>query len=951
MYFKTFTEMRDKFSEMISLIDEDALKRQQFSKENPPNTIHIVLLDENLGGEYEEESQAQAAEASLVSTLEHAIQEHIDQVTECGIRRVTVVSQYAPKVTTSTIVSPEIENSPGIYTFRARDGFAEDSIVRHIDPTQAHRLELARMSKYKIKQCVVPNRAVHVYEAIAGDENVATSRRRKQKRTRFFVRSLVRNMRGIPTFYYSGSKKQQLDAYPGPEARFVDCLDALEVAIQSQDGSSSNYGNYIFLNCLQDIVMKPEYFEAIISNVYNRYADRIRRLRVSEVEFRLTARIQKNTPKINVRMIVSDPTGFVPMLEMYVESSDGEYGTQLMRSLPSEHPPNSNLSTTGARDGQDPQAPHPLFTSIQTKRQMARTITGTCYAYDFLPLFEKVLRTEWKNSGSVPTSNASLVKSVELVIDDSVFTGENDKPQLKQIEREPGLNNIGMIAWLVTLVTPEFPAGRQIVLIANDITHKAGSFGTMEDKLFSAATEYARTRGIPRIYLAANSGARIGMAEEVKEAYKVAWVNEADPSKGFNYIYLTPEDYQRLKLSGSITAKAVTVLDPATGENEERYIITDIIGSSPDLGVENLRGSGTIAGDTSRAYEDVFTLTYVTGRCVGIGAYLVRLGQRTIQKVSNAPILLTGYQALNKLMGTPVYSSNSQLGGPSIMYSNGVSHLTVEDDIQGVDAIVKWLSYVPAMRGGALPIVQPDNVDSPDRNVEVLPTKNPSDPRLYLKGVTMHGDTHLQEEQFLSGFFDKNTFVEAMGGWAKTVITGRARLGGIPMGVIVPEARTVEYTIPADPASPLSTEQVVKQAGGVWFPDSAYKTSQAIHDFNREGLPLIIFANWRGFSGGQRDMFDEVLKFGATIVDALVQYKQPVFVYLPPNATLRGGAWAVLDSTINPDKMEMYADPKSRGGILEAPGAVSIKYRTPQLLKKANKLDPILLELDRKNTS
>ena len=38
------------------------------------------------------------------------------------------------------------------------------------------------------------------------------------------------------------------------------------------------------------------------------------------------------------------------------------------------------------------------------------------------------------------------------------------------------------------LSNPEFPAGRQIVLIANDITHKAGSFGTMEDKLFSAAT-------------------------------------------------------------------------------------------------------------------------------------------------------------------------------------------------------------------------------------------------------------------------------------------------------------------------------------------------------------------------------------------------------------------------------------------------------------------------------
>ena len=45
---------------------------------------------------------------------------------------------------------------------------------------------------------------------------------------------------------------------------------------------------------------------------------------------------------------------------------------------------------------------------------------------------------------------------------------------------------------------------KAIVIIANDITHKAGSFGTVEDKLFSAATEYAEL-GIPRIYLAANS--------------------------------------------------------------------------------------------------------------------------------------------------------------------------------------------------------------------------------------------------------------------------------------------------------------------------------------------------------------------------------------------------------------------------------------------------------------
>ena len=76
------------------------------------------------------------------------------------------------------------------------------------------------------------------------------------------------------------------------------------------------------------------------------------------------------------------------------------------------------------------------------------------------------------------------------------------------------------------------------------------------------------------------------------------------------------------------------------------------------------------------------------------------------------------------------------------------------------------------------------------------------------------------------------------------------------MGVISAETRTVEMTVPADPANLDSESKVIQQAGQVWFPDSAYKTAQAIMDFNRERLPLIIFANWRGFSGGMKGKRD-----------------------------------------------------------------------------------------------
>merc|ERR1712190_174578 len=181
-----------------------------------------------------------------------------------------------------------------------------------------------------------------------------------------------------------------------------------------------------------------------------------------------------------------------------------------------------------------------------------------------------------------------------------------------------------------------------------------------------------------------------------------------------------------------------------------------------------------------------------------------------------------------------------------------------------------------------------------------------------------------------------------------TVIVGRGRLGGLPVGIVAVETRSVERHIPADPADSTSHDIREAQAGQVWYPDSAFKTAQAIRDFNRgENLPLVIFANWRGFSGGTRDMFAEVLKYGAMIVDALVEYQHPVTIYIPPNGELRGGAWVVLDPKINPDQMEMFADVEARGGILEPPAASDIVFKQDKhVLEMMHRLDEKLVQLD-----
>jgi acetyl-CoA carboxylase/biotin carboxylase 1 len=217
------------------------------------------------------------------------------------------------------------------------------------------------------------------------------------------------------------------------------------------------------------------------------------------------------------------------------------------------------------------------------------------------------------------------------------------------------------------------------IVIANDITYLIGSFGVREDVLFREASELARRLGIPRLYVAANSGARIGLAEEVKSCFRIAWYSRDAPEKGFKYLYVTPDDYKRLEATRSVFAELIE------DDGERRYRILDVIGKGESLGVENLAGkyrhlhafgkcvragSGMIAGETSDAYNDIITMSLVSCRTVGIGAYLVRLGQRTVQ-VESSHIILTGAPALNKLLGREVYTSSNQLGGPQIMHNNG----------------------------------------------------------------------------------------------------------------------------------------------------------------------------------------------------------------------------------------------------------------------------------------
>ncbi|CCE63008.1 hypothetical protein TPHA_0D03740 [Tetrapisispora phaffii CBS 4417] len=870
-YSKTFTELHSTITSLLAYIKSNDVKQSTTNGTigHSKKRARILLL-------YVDSSSYIGNEEDVSSYFESILQKHQEQLKESNITQLTL------------IVGNDGKLYPKYFTFNGID-CKEEKALRNTDPAMVHGLEIGKMAKFNISQISTGNATLHIFKGIS---------KTLESDIRYFARGIIRKDRSINDFgsirTYLRNKADKL---------VNEMIDGLEVTRSEQSTLT-----HIFLHFSDIVTLSLKDLTGTFDFLFEKYLSRLNKLKLTNIEIKIAIReFDKSTP-LHLRIIIENPSGFVTNSQIYQEILNSEK-KWIFKSIGNPGP--LNMMSI--------YAPYPQITSIQQKRQKVQRL-GTSYVFDFPLLFEHVVINNWKKNFPIQTLPSDMFTCCELI--------EDASGNLVESNRAPGNNQCGMVAFKISMKTPEYKDGRYIVIIANDLSYQMGSFGPIEDKFFNNVTEYCLKHGLPRIYLSANSGARIGITEELVPLLNVDWKDLEDVTRGFNYLYLTESSFNDLKRMG----KEKTVeLEKITKNGEIRYIIKAIIGSSDDFGVESLKGSGLIAGTTSRAYRDIFTITLVTGRSVGIGAYLVRLGQRTIQ-VENKPIILTGAAAINKVLGRDVYSSNLQIGGSQIMYKNGISHLVSSDDLAGVESIVKWLSYIPKKRNNPVPIV--NSPDSWDRDVQYSPSSNDTyDIRWLIRGRTLEGI-------FEHGLFDKDSFFETLSGWANGVVVGRARLGGIPVGVIGVDVRTVETVIPADPANPKSMESITHEAGQVWYPNSAFKTAQTINDFNYgEQLPLIILANWRGFSGGQQDMYREILKYGSFIVDSLNDYKQPVMIYIPPNGELRGGSWVVMEPSINPDHMELYADVTSRASVLEPEGMVGIKFRRNKLLKTMSQLD------------
>merc|ERR1719193_2983408 len=471
---------------------------------------------------------------ALIVQLQSFLHPYIQRFTHLKLEYVSILVHYTTE-------------QPALFTFRSIQNYTEDPITRHILPSLVPMLEIHRLKHFHITLRPTANRNIHVFEA-----RPKVELKGRYDGRRFFVRSQVTQRTSAVQLVNDLFKTKV--RVSGPEMALMEAINSLESAMggmSSKERAKWQF-NQIFLSCFFDIdhseiqkvtsqfsngeEMEYEKSLKLAANAMIAFArakldgtmtllkDLLRDLYVTRIEVRIQGSWMTQNDQIQACRMCCD----IPTSECYESSEFWEVVRSngvVYKSVKDHFRPtrlNSLLENTLV------SVPHPVEEPLMQQRVVAKLLSTT-YVYDWIELFKQAMRDLWRDR--IP--DGALVVASELVLD------SDQAGELREVKREPGQNDIAMVAWRLTVKTLNYPEGRTFILVANDITNQVGTFGKAEDELYYRALQVAEREGIPFLYMASNSGARMGLDNELMRKFKVAWKGDAavDPQSGFNYLY------------------------------------------------------------------------------------------------------------------------------------------------------------------------------------------------------------------------------------------------------------------------------------------------------------------------------------------------------------------------------------------------------------------------------
>ena len=310
------------------------------------------------------------------------------------------------------------------------------------------------------------------------------------------------------------------------------------------------------------------------------------------------------------------------------------------------------------------------------------------------------------------------------------------------------------------------------------------------------------------------------------------------------------------------------------------------------------RGAGNIFYNQVKASGAIPQVCALFGPSAAGGAYIPAFCDLVVMVEGNASMYLGSDRMVEMVTGEK--TTLEEMGGAKMHCSvSGVGHLLVKTEHQALDAVQRYLTYLP------------------DNFRETPPTAEPAAP----EDIDLAALVPVSERQafdmrrYVRGLVDAGSFFEIHPLWAKEVTVGLARMDGQVVGIV-------------------GNNSMFK--GGVLFVDSADKATRFITLCDAFNIPLIFIADVPGFMVGTAVERAGIIRHGAKLITAVSEATVPKFSVVVRKA-YGAGLYAMAGPGFAPDAT--IALPTAKIAVMGAEAAVNAVY--------ANKIAAIADEAER----
>jgi acetyl-CoA carboxylase carboxyltransferase component len=281
------------------------------------------------------------------------------------------------------------------------------------------------------------------------------------------------------------------------------------------------------------------------------------------------------------------------------------------------------------------------------------------------------------------------------------------------------------------------------------------------------------------------------------------------------------------------------------------------------------------------------SVSLALGSVAGIGAARVATSHYSMIVRDTAQMMIAGPALVDWARLGEV--SKEELGHARIHTRNGAIDDEVASEAEAFERARRFLSYLPSSVDELPPLTPPH--DDPERREAELLHMVPKDPRKVYK-----------MRRLIEAVADRDSFFEIGQKWGCAIITGLARLHGVPIALFAEDPFVY---------------------GGAWTADACRKLRRLIDLASLFHLPLLHLEDCPGFLIGKKSEEEGTIRYGSEVLAALGQSPTPFCTVVIRKAFgVAGGA------NHKPGSHHLrFAWPSGDWGSLPIEGGIEVAYK------------------------